>query len=505
MTKILIPRSDSLSAKIIEPSDFENLLTSDIVPDYKRSGFTITAGSGLAISVSSGVIRLKGLYLESSASETVSSLTASDVNYIYVKLARDSASEAESWDFFKNLTGTTPTDAFFIGTATTNGSSVTAVDQTTVMDHLTAELGHRIYFGDGGEGDVTISTNTSIDEVKEYNNLTINASTTLTSTASTNGTIIIKVKGNLIINGAINTDGKGGAAGIGKAGGIVGVGGPQSNVDTYGQKGGFGNLGTLGQIGNNGTVKLETGSGGSGAGGTGGGSIAETISFDSATSTQSNNAQATGVNIGTSISSLGIINQPGLATVPNIRFEIPFYVATQLPQLFGSGGSGGTSGRGGTGGNNSKSSDGNAAGGDGGVGGASGTGGKGGGGIIICAKSIIINSGGTISANGANGTAGTAGAVGENGATGGANTWSYAGSGGHGGGGGGGGEAGQIILLYKSLTNSGAITSTGGSAGSAGAAGSAGTSTPSQKNGTVGIAGGSGGSGANKTLVSKAI
>ena len=87
MTKILIPRSDSVSAKIIEPSDFEKLNTPDIVPDYKYSGFTLTAGSGLAVNVSSGVCRLKGLYLESSASETVSSLTASDVNYIYVKLA----------------------------------------------------------------------------------------------------------------------------------------------------------------------------------------------------------------------------------------------------------------------------------------------------------------------------------------------------------------------------------------------------------------------------------
>mgnify|MGYP000424504597 CR=1 FL=1 len=172
MTKILIPRSDSVSAKIIEPSDFENLLTSDIVPDYKRSGFTIAAGSGLAISVSSGVIRLKGLYLESSASETVSSLTASDVNYIYVKLARDSASEAESWDFFKNLTGTTPTDAFFIGTATTNGSAVTAVDQTNVIDIAIPKFEH-MYYGDGGDGDVTISSNTSISEVKRYNNLTI--------------------------------------------------------------------------------------------------------------------------------------------------------------------------------------------------------------------------------------------------------------------------------------------------------------------------------------------
>ena len=103
MTKILIPRSDSVSAKIIEPSDFEKLNSDDIVPDYKKTGFTLSAGSGLAVNVSTGVVRLKGLYLESSASETVSSLTASDVNYIYVKLTRDSASEAESWDFFKNL------------------------------------------------------------------------------------------------------------------------------------------------------------------------------------------------------------------------------------------------------------------------------------------------------------------------------------------------------------------------------------------------------------------
>jgi len=180
MTKILIPRSDSISAKIIEPSDFEKVFSDDVVEDYKKSGFTITAGSGLAISVSSGIVRLKGLYLESTATETVSSLTASDVNYIYVKLARDQASEAESWDFFKNLTGTTPTDAFFIGTATTNGSAVTAVDQTNVIDIAIPKSEH-MYYGDGRDGDVTISSNTSLSELKRYNNLTINSGVTLTS------------------------------------------------------------------------------------------------------------------------------------------------------------------------------------------------------------------------------------------------------------------------------------------------------------------------------------
>ena len=502
MTKILIPRSDSISAKIIEPSDFENLLTSDIVPDYKRSGFTLSIGSGLAVNVSSGVVRLKGLYLESSASETVSSLTASDVNYIYVKLARDSASEAESWDFFKNLTGVTPTDAFFIGTATTNGSAVTAVDQTTVMDHLTADLGHRIYFGDGADGDVTISTNTSIDEVKEYNNLTINASQTLTSTASTEGTIIIKVRGNLIINGAINTDGKGGAAGIGGAAADGGAGGASGSSSNRGLYGDYGNLGTLGQIGNNGTAKLESGSGGSGAGGRGGNILSSQITVPSDSTSINNSAARTTPDINLTLTSLGIINQPGLATVPNIRLEIPFYVATQLPQLFGSGGSGGTSGRGGTGGMGNAGT----AGGVGGASGAGGAGGKGGGGIIICAKSIIINSGGTISANGVNGTAGSAGSTGIDGTGGGGGSGgSGAGHGGHGGGGGGGGEAGQIILLYKSLTNSGAITSTGGSAGTAGAAGSGGTGQPHGADGTAGSVGVAGGSGANKTLVSKAI
>ena len=134
MSRILIPRSDSISAKIIEPSDFEKMFSSDILRDYRKSGFAITAGSGLAVNIALGKARVKGLYIEATASENVGSLTASSANYIYITLARDSNSEAESWSFTKNTTGTTPTDSFFIGSATCGGSTVTTVNQTGVVD-----------------------------------------------------------------------------------------------------------------------------------------------------------------------------------------------------------------------------------------------------------------------------------------------------------------------------------------------------------------------------------
>jgi len=134
MSRILIPRSDSISVKIIEPSDFEKMFSSDIVRDYRKSGFAITIGSGLSVAIAAGTARVKGLYIEATASENVGSLTASSPNYIYITLARDSNSEAESWSFTKNTTGTTPADSFFIGNAVCGGSTVTSINQTEVVD-----------------------------------------------------------------------------------------------------------------------------------------------------------------------------------------------------------------------------------------------------------------------------------------------------------------------------------------------------------------------------------
>ena len=452
MTKILIPRSDSVSAKIIEPSDFESLLSSDIVPDYKYSGFTLTAGSGLAVNVTLGVVRLKGLYLESTAQESVSSLTASDVNYIYVKLARDSASEAESWDFDKNLTGTTPTDAFFIGTATTNGSAVTAVDQTNVIDIAIPRSEH-MYYGDGRDGDVTISGNTSLSELKRYNNLTINAGQTLTSSATQNASLIIQVKGTLTINGTISMDAKG-ARGA--------DGGPQANGGGAAAGGGQpepANPGTPAKA-----PETNTNYG-----------AKDTARSDSGTGTASGYG-------GPSAST-----NPGLKSAPvNPRLNSQYYVSTAMPYMYGAGGSGGTSGSGGDSGAGATSTGGEV----GGNGGKGGDGGNGGGGILLMAQIIVFNSGAVITADGEDGEDGTDGTSG--GGSSACASAGYRGSSGHGG---GGGEGGQIVLLYNKLTNSGTFTVTGGAVGSGGAEVTGSGGCPTQDDGGEGTAGGAGSAG----------
>ena len=127
MTKILIPRSDSVSAKVIEPSDFEEM--NSHVQDHIKSGFKVTAGSGLAVNVAAGKISLKGLYVNNTSTEAVT-VTASNTNHIYVVLARDSNSEAASWSFVANTTGSAPADSIKIATCVASGSAVTSVDQT---------------------------------------------------------------------------------------------------------------------------------------------------------------------------------------------------------------------------------------------------------------------------------------------------------------------------------------------------------------------------------------
>jgi hypothetical protein len=131
MVFTLIPRSDNVSTKVVASTDFEKYFSQDIVNDYVKSGLTMAAGSGLAVTITAGIARIKGLYVESTGTETVSSLTASDVNYIYASVSRDGCSEPQSWSFTKNLTGVVPADSLLIGTATTDGSSVTATDITT--------------------------------------------------------------------------------------------------------------------------------------------------------------------------------------------------------------------------------------------------------------------------------------------------------------------------------------------------------------------------------------
>ena len=451
MTKYLTPRSDSVSVKIIEPSDFEKYFTSDLVPDYKYSGYTLSGGTGLTVNIASGTVRLKGFVIESTASETVSGLTANDVNYIYVKLARDSNSEAESWNFDKNLSGTAPTDAFYIGTATTNGTTVTSVNQADVITLAIPQFEH-MYYGDGTDGDVTISTNTSIGELKKYNNLTINSGVALTSSVTEHASLMIKVKETLTINGTIDMDGKGAR---GSDGAPSNPGGAGSSSPPGGAPGNS-SVAAIDNVNwgwkDTGHTPLGTGTA-SGAGGGDGNAV------------------------------------PGLKPAPaNVRVLAgdKFYVATAMPYMYGAAGTGGASGSSGAAGGRAGSEAGSS--GSGGSGGAGGAGGNGGGGIIIMAKNIVFNASGVITSDGADGVDGTQGGPG--GAPSHSSVYGYRGNGGFGG---GGGEGGQIILLYNYITNNGTITVTAGGAGAAGAAAPASGQGGSSAGG-VGVAGSAGAS-----------
>jgi hypothetical protein len=86
---------------------------------YRVSGYTLSAGAGLAVSVAAGEALVEGYHIVSDGAQTVGSLTASNVNYIWL--------EADG-TLDKNTTGSpSATGALLLGTATTDGSSVTAV------------------------------------------------------------------------------------------------------------------------------------------------------------------------------------------------------------------------------------------------------------------------------------------------------------------------------------------------------------------------------------------
>jgi len=109
-----------------------------------------------------------------------------------------------------------------------------------------------------------------------------------------------------------------------------------------------------------------------------------------------------------------------------------------------------------------------------GIGGAGGNGGVGAGIVVICARNIVINSGGAITAEGEDGQPG-----------GDANPDYQAG----GGGGGGGGAGGFICLVYSTLVNNGTISANGGAGGSGGARGTgSGTGSGSGTAGSPGAA-----------------
>lgn len=302
-------------------------------------------------------------------------------------------------------------------------------------------------FGDGSDGDVTISGDTTLTTDMYYNNLTINTTKTLNTagyrifvkgTLTTNGTGAIKCVGLAGGNGV-----NGATAATGGTGGTAGAAIPT----------GFFLLGIAGAAGGRGRGTAT----GAGAVGSDGGSTTTSMGVDGANggdgaNSDNGSSQYTKGNAGSATATTNHIRSlPELIVLRDFTQSSPTRVTGSAGSGGGGGGGGGTDPTDGAGG---------------GGGGSASPGGT----MLISASKIINN--GTISVAGADGGNGGNGGIGSGGAHGG------------GGGGGGGSSGGLMILVYKILTNNGTISV---AAGNGGTKGTGGTSGANGVNGTTGV------------------
>jgi hypothetical protein len=327
-------------------------------------------------------------------------------------------------------------------------------------------------YGDGSDGDVVISSTTTLTRNMFYNNLTINTSTSLLPSG-----FIIYVKGTLTVNGKISFNGNNGSSASSSANATT-------ITNTPGTSGGAG--GTSTPTTTNSIFTNIAGLNG-GDGQTGGANCSNNTTAISAIP-YFGFYSMNGVNGSTggdeaSRGSVNIVTIPGnganttivkhLGTIQDIQRPFRndgYYLAAQAGNGASSGGLGYC--------HDSLSVQGSGAGGAGG-GGASG------GIIFIIARNILVNAGGSIEANGGNGGNG-----GNSGNVSGSFTGSRICCSGGGGAGGVGGNGGYILLAYNSITNLGSITVNKGNPGNGGTAGLASCS---------GISNAQGGNGANGT------
>ena len=361
------------------------------------------------------------------------------------------------------FTGTPTAPTAATGTNTTQ-IATTAFVQTT---NLNSAIPQVQMFGDGGEGAVTITAATALNDDKFYSSLTISGAGSINTAGFrvfVNGTLDLTAAG----ANAIHNPGSDAAATISSAGtpGRVGLGATVSGAGSAQTGVAQGATGVVGgstnAAGTNGatptaftTSVLGYSSGGlGGAGGAGGTAVG---AGGSGGAGQANtNVPSTMYYRGLT---LGALDQNNTASML-ARHTFTTAGATTFVLTYGgkNGGSGG--GGGGYGG---------------GSGSASGSGGGGGGNVFVFAKTVSV--GGSTNAAAIAAKGGNGGAGGSNGFSGGS------------GGGGGGGGGGYIYLVCNSISGSATfITAAGGTGGTGGTTSSGSTAS----GGTGGQGGGAG-------------
>lgn len=325
------------------------------------------------------------------------------------------------------LIGNTTTSAYSLN-ALTAGPGITITNGAGTIQVNNSSIGVGTLppgiIGDGVDGDVTISVNTTLTRDMDYNSLIVNAGVTLTT-----GGFIILCKTSLTVNatGIIARNGSNGGNAATSSAGAAGAA-VAATTTVGGIAGAAGGAGTTAAGGSGASSAASSGEGGSGGVGGNGG-----------------------------VGSGGVGGSGGNSGAVTIRYfrnvqSMWRYTAVGTFMPTGTGGAGGAAG-GGDGVNLGR----------GGGGGGSAAPGL----MIICDS---LNNLGTIETLGGNGGNGGGGALGNVG----------------GGAGGGGGGGGKIIIFANTLTSRGTLSVNGGTAGvgSAGAGtGSAGTNGAAGSNG----------------------
>lgn len=319
-------------------------------------------------------------------------------------------SNGNSWWGANVATGYTGANAYILNTGAAVFKSV-QIGGTTIQYVITNS--GIFSYGDGEDGAVVISVNTTLTRDMNYTDLTVNSGVTLNT-----GSYRIFVTGTLTLNGTISRSGNNAS---GTTGGAALADGYLKGSQAGGAGGGGGSDGSNGSPGGTGgSVTNSLGTTGF-AGGVGGDAGLGVVLFGGAAGAAGSWSIAlVKLKVGVQLAELLDVT----ATGSKIKYN------NSSASGGGGGGAGGGGGSGNTGGNG------------GGAGSAGGI-------IAIYARTIVISATGSIVANGGNGANATNGSAGAAAC----------------GGGGSAGNGGVIILTYNQLTNGGSITVTAGTKG----------------------------------------
>lgn len=145
MAKVLFPRSDSVSPRLIKPSDWHEYFKGSV--DHILNGFTVTGSAGVnrSVDIAVGKAVIQGVIAELDATDTTGYTFGSDnTHYLYIQMTRDGSSQPLTWQYTSNTTGTLPTDSLFLAKVVCSGGDVSSVQQNPIFTGINRLTGSTV-------------------------------------------------------------------------------------------------------------------------------------------------------------------------------------------------------------------------------------------------------------------------------------------------------------------------------------------------------------------------